>query len=140
MQNQKVLRGFALIAVAMFFGLQAATYRLGTLSKAGAGLFPLLVSGMVGLIGLTMLVQARFEDAEPMTFNVKNIALIMVSLIGFVLTAQYLTMWLAIPYLVFVATLAGTDYSWVRNLKICTALLVMALGFQHFLGLNLHLL
>ena len=140
MRNQKVLRGFALIAVALFFGLQAATYRLGSLSSAGAGLFPLLISGLVGLIGLTMLIQARFEDAEPMAFNIKNIALIMVSLIGFVLIAQHVSMWLAIPYLVFVASLAGSDYSWIRNLKICAALLAMGLGFQYFLGLNLHLL
>lgn len=41
--NQKVMRGLALIAVALFFGVQAWTYHLGTLAKAGAGLFPLMV-------------------------------------------------------------------------------------------------
>ena len=139
MRNQKVLRGFALIAVAMFFGLQAASYHLGSLSSAGAGLFPLLVSSLVGLIGATMLVQARFEAAVPMSFNLKNIGVIMLSLIGFVLIAQHLTMLLAIPYLVFMASLAGVEYSVVRNLKISAVLLGIALAFQQFLGLNLHL-
>lgn len=140
MRNQKVLRGVALIAVAMFFGLQAATYHLGTLAKAGAGLFPLLVSCIVGLIGLAMLVQARFEEAVPMTFNVKNIAVIMAALVGFVLIAQHLSMLLAIPYLVFVSTIAGSDYSVLRNVKISAVLIGIAFAFHHFLGLNLPLL
>ena len=140
MQNQKVLRGFALIAVALFFGLQAASYHVGTLSSAGAGLFPLLVSSLVGLIGVVMLLQARFEAPVPMSFSVKNIGVIMLSLIGFVQIAQHLTMLLAIPYLVFMATLAGSSYSVVRNLKITAALLGIAFAFQQFLGLNLRLL
>lgn len=52
--NQKVMRGPALVAVALFFGVLAAGYHVGTLAKAGAGLFPLMVSGAVGLIGPVM--------------------------------------------------------------------------------------
>lgn len=140
MRNQKVLRGFALIAVALFFGLQAATYHLGTLAKAGAGLFPLMVSGAIGLIGLVMLVQSRFEQVVTMSFSLKNIGVILASLIGFVLISQHLTMLLAIPYLVFVASLAGTRYSVARNLKISGVLIGIAFGFHYFLGLNLPLL
>ena len=129
MRNQKVLRGFALIAVALFFGLQAATYHLGTLASAGAGLFPLM-----------MLVQSRFEPAVHMSFSLKNIGLILASLIGFVLIAKHSTMLLAIPYLVFVASLAGTGYSVLRNLKISVVLIGIAFGFHYFLGLSLPLL
>ncbi len=140
MRNQKVLRGFALIAVALFFGLQAATYHLGTLANAGAGLFPLMVSGVVACIGLVMLVQSRFEPAVHMPFSLKNIGLILASLIGFVLIAKHSTMLLAIPYLVFVASLAGTGYSVLRNLKISVVLIGIAFGFHYFLGLSLPLL
>ena len=139
MANQKVVRGLALIAVAVFFGAQAATYHVGTLARAGAGLFPLMISSLVGLIGLVMLVQARFEEAQPMGFNIKNISLIMVSLIGFVLLAQHLSMLVAIPFLVFVSSLAGSSYSVVRNLKISAVLLAIAFAFHFFLGLNLPL-
>ena len=139
MKNQKVMRGSALIIVALFFGVQAATYHVGTLAHAGAGLFPLMVSGLVGLIGLVMLVQAYFEEPEAMHFNVRNVAIIMASLIGFVLIAEHLKMILAILYLVFMSSLAGTDYSVVRNLKISAVLLAIAFAFHAFLGLNLPL-
>lgn len=138
--NQKVMRGLALIAVALFFGVQAVSYQLGTLARAGAGLFPLMVSGAVGLIGVVMLVQARFEQAEPMHFNLKNIAIIMVSLVGFVLVAQHVGVIAAIVYLVFVSGLAGADYSVVRNLKISAVLIAIAAAFHYLLGLSLPLL
>ena len=137
--NQKVLRGLALIGVALFFGVQAASYHVGSLARAGAGLFPLMVSGVVGLIGAVMLVQARFEAAEPMHFNLKNTAIVLVSLIGFVLIAEHTKVILAIVYLVFVSSLAGSNYSAMRNLKISAVLIVIAFGFHYLLGLNLPL-
>jgi hypothetical protein len=138
--NQKVMRGFALIAVALFFGLQSSRLQLGTMDRAGAGLFPLMVSGAIGLIGLVMLVQARFEAPEPMHFNLKNIGLIMASLVGFVPIAEHLNVLVAIVYLVFVSGLAGTAYSVRRNLQICAVLIAVAAGFHFLLGLNLPLL
>ena len=137
--NQKVMRGLALIAVALFFGVQASRLQLGSFARAGAGLFPLLVSGAVGLIGVVMLVQARFEAAEPMRFDVRNIAIIMVSLIGFVLIAQHLGVIAAVVFLVFVSGLAAAEYSVLRNVKISLALIGMAAGFHYLLGLNLPL-
>jgi hypothetical protein len=125
--------------VAVFFGVQASTYHLGALAKAGAGLFPLMISGAVGLIGLVMLVQARFEQAVPMNFNLKNIAIIIVSLVGFVLMAHHLNVLIAIFYLVFVSGFAGSDYSVQRNLKISAVLMGIAAGFHYLLGLNLPL-
>lgn len=137
--NQKVMRGFGLIAVALFFGVQAAGYKLGSLAHAGAGFFPLMVSVAVGLIGLTMLVQARFEQAVPMRASLKNIGFIMASLVGFVPIAQHLNVVVAIVYLVFLSGLAGADYSVLRNLKISGALVAIAAGFHYLLGLNLPL-
>ena len=139
MANQKVMRGLALIAVALFFGIQAATYHLGTLARAGAGLFPLMVSSIVALIGLLMVVEARFEDPVALHFSVRNTAIVLASLVGFVLIAVHLKMLLAIVYLVFVSTLAGADYSLARNLKICAVLISIAFAFQALLGLNLPL-
>lgn len=138
-RNQKILRGVTLIAVALFFGLQAASYPLGSFAKAGAGMFPLIISAAVGLIGLVMLVQARFEAAEPARFNPKNIAIIMGSLIGFVLIAEHVNTVLAIVFLVFFAGMAGAQPSWVRNVKICVALIGIAAVFHYLLGLSLAL-
>ena len=138
--NQKVMRGLALIAVALFFGVQASRLQLGTFARAGAGMFPLMISGVVALIGVVMLVQARFEAPEPMGFDMKNIAIIMAALIGFVLIAKYLNVLVAIVFLVFVSGLAGIKYDVVRNVKISIALMIMAAIFHYLLGLNLPLL
>ena len=138
--NQKVMRGLALIAVALFFGVQASRLQLGTFARAGAGMFPLMISGVVALIGVVMLVQARFEAPEPMGFDMKNIAIIMAALIGFVLIAKYLNVLVAIVFLVFVSGLAGIKYDAVRNVKISIALMIMAAIFHYLLGLNLPLL
>jgi len=138
--NQKVMRGLALVAVSLFFGIQAYNLQLGTLARAGAGLFPLMISGAVGLIGIVMLIQARFEAPEPMGFGIRNISIIMASLIGFVLIAHFVKVIVAIVYLVFVAGLAAADYSVVRNVKISVVLIGIAACFHYFLGLNLPLL
>jgi hypothetical protein len=139
MSNEKVIRGLVLVGVALFFGVQAATYRLGTFANPGAGLFPLLISGCVGAIGVIMVVRSRFEEAEAMSFGFKNILIVLASLVGFVLIADYLKMIAAVVYLVFVSTLAGADYSVSRNVKICVVLLAIAFAFYRFLGLNLPL-
>ncbi|MCA0240518.1 MAG: tripartite tricarboxylate transporter TctB family protein [Proteobacteria bacterium] len=140
MLNQNLMRGVALIAIALFFGVPAAGYPLGSFARAGAGLFPLMISVVLGLIGLAMVVKSRFIAPEAMHFNVRNMAIILASLIGFVLIADHLKMLLAVVYLVFVSALAGDGYSWRRNLKISAVLIAIAFAFRYFLGLQLPLL
>jgi hypothetical protein len=48
-------------------------------------------------------------------------------------------MTVAIVFMVFVATLAGSNYSWKRNVKISIGLVLMALVFAKLLGMNLPL-
>lgn len=139
-RDKNVLRGLTLIGVALFFGLQAAGYPMGSFARAGAGLFPLMVSGAVGLIGLILLAKARFEQPEPMHFNAKNIAVILASLVGFVLIAQHLNTVLAIVYLVFLAGMAGAEPSMKRSARISVVLVGVAAAFHYLLGLSLPLL
>jgi len=140
MPNRLLIRGFLLIAIALCFGVPAATYHVGDFFHAGPGLFPLLVSCVVGAIGLAMVVQSRIEQSESLAIGFKNIAIVLASLIGFVVIADHLKAIPAIVYLVFVSTLAGTDYSVRRNLMICAVLVVIAFAFSTLLGLNLPLI
>ena len=61
------------------------------------------------------------------------------TLIGFALISEYVNMILGIIFMVFVAALAGTNYSVVRNVKIAGALIAVAFVFQKGLGLQLPL-
>jgi len=139
MNDRNLVRGLFLIAIALAFGLASLRYPIGQFSRAGPGLFPLLVSSLLFLIGLTTVVRSHFVERVQLNFNVKNIALILSSLGGFALISEHLNMIAGIVFMVFCASFAGTSYSVVRNLKVSAGLIAVAFAFQKLLGLNLPL-
>jgi len=140
MVNSQAIRGIFLILISTAFGLSSLDYKIGQFSKAGPGLFPLVISGMLLLIGLAMVIQSRFITSEPMQFNLSKISIIIVSLCGFAVLSNYLNMSAGIFFLVFVSTSAGQNYSAIRNVKIFIGLWLIAFAFKQFLGLNLPLI
>jgi hypothetical protein len=139
MNDRNLVRGLFLIAIALAFGLGSLRYPIGQFSHAGPGLFPLLVSCLLFLVGLITAVRSRFVERVHLSFNMKNIAIILSSLCGFVVISELLNMILGIVFMVFCASFAGASYSVVRNLKISAGLVVVAFAFQKLLGLNLPL-
>lgn len=128
------------MAIALIFGLVSLKYKIGEFSRAGPGLFPLLVSCLVFLIGLLTVVRARFVKPVPLNYNMKNIALVLSGLCGFAVLSEHLNMIAGIVFLVFCVSFAGTSsYSVVRNLKISAGLLAIAFMFRYLLGLQLPL-
>ena len=140
MLKQSLARGIFLGVVALIFAVNALRYPVGELARAGPGLFPLIVSGLLLLLAALTIVQSRLEASQPLSFDLKNIALIMVSLVLFVVTSELVNMAAAIVVLVFVAGIAAADYSWKRSLKIAAALVLVAFAFQRLLGLDLRLM
>ena len=138
-KNRNFVRGLFLMAIALLFGVVARNYSVGELSRSGPGLFPLMVSSFLFVIGLLTVVRSRFVAPVPLDYNVKNIALILLSLAGFAVISEHLNMILAIVFLVFCSTFAGTSYSVVRNIKIALGLIAVAFAFKNFLGLSLPL-
>lgn len=138
--NRTLARGVFLVAISLFFGLSSLQYQVGAFSHAGPALFPLMVSGLLLLIGVATVIQARFAAGERVEFNVRNVALVLTSLTGFVLLSQFMNMTAGIVFMVFCSTFAGTSYSVVRNLKISIGLLVIAFVMSKGLGVNLPLL
>jgi NADH:ubiquinone oxidoreductase subunit K len=127
------------MAIAVVFGLGSLNYTIGQFSRSGPGLFPLMVSCLLFLIGLIGVVRSRFVKPVQLSYNLKNIAVILLGLCGFVLISQRLNMIVAIVFLVFCLSFAGTSYSPVRNLKISAGLIVVAFMFRTLLGLQLPL-
>ena len=137
--NRNFVRGLCLMAIALVFGGVSFNYTLGELSRSGPGLFPLLVSSFLFVIGVLTVVRSHFVDPVPLDYSIKNIAIILVSLVGFSVISQFVNMILGIVFLVFCSTLAGTSYSLVRNVKIAIGLIAVAFAFKQFLGLSLPL-
>lgn len=139
MLNQNLVRGLFLAAVALFFATEALRLKVGDFSRAGPGLFPLMVSGFLLVLAALTVVQSRFRAPVSLHFSVKNIALIMLGLCGFVVASKYLNMLVGIVLMVFLAGFAATTYSWKRNVQVSIGLIVVAFAFQRLLGLNLRL-
>jgi hypothetical protein len=140
MTDRNLVRGLFLIAISLAFGLASARYPIGEFSRPGPGLFPLIVSSLLFLIGLLTVVRSRFVERVHLKFNMKNIAIILGSLCGFALLSEHLNMILGIAFMVFFASFAGTaSYSVKRNLKVAAGLIAVALAFQKLLGFNLPL-
>ena len=139
LNNRNFVRGLCLMAIALVFGGLSFNYTLGELSRSGPGLFPLMVSSFLFIIGVLTVVRSHFVDPVPLDYSVKNIAIILLSLVGFSVISQYVNMILGIIFLVFCSTLAGTSYSLVRNVKIAVGLVAVAFAFKQFLGLSLPL-
>jgi len=139
MKDQNLVRGLFLAAISLAFGLGALRYPLGDLARAGPGLFPFMVSGLLFVIAVVTIVRSRFVAPVPLNFSLKNIALLLFALCGFAVVSKLLNMTVGIVFMVFVASFAATSYSWQRNLKISIGLIAVAFAFQKLLGLNLPL-
>jgi hypothetical protein len=139
MNNRNLVKGLFLIAISLAFGLGSLRYPMGAFARAGPGLFPLLVSSLLFLVGVAVVLRSLLAERVPITFNIRNIALILASLAGFALFSLHLNMIVGIVFMVFCAALAGTSYSVVRNLKIAGVLIAVALAFQKLLGVQLPL-
>lgn len=140
MNDRNLARGLFLLAFSLVFGLQSMRYPIGDFSRAGPGLFPLMVSGLLGLIAVATLVRSFFVARQAVQFNLKNISIILGSLCSFAFVSEHVNMIAGIVVMVFLASFAGTArYSIARNLKIALGLVLMALAFQKLLGFNLPL-
>ena len=139
MNNRHLVRGLFLVALSLAFGIGALQYRLGSFDRAGPGLFPLMVSSLLLLIGIATIVRSRYLERVPLEFNYRNIAIILASLCGFAIVSLYLKMIAGIVFMVFCASFAGGHFSFWRNVKIAAGLIAIALIFQKLLGFNLPL-
>ncbi len=139
MNNRNLVRGIVLMLLALGFGLPSIHYSLGTLGRAGPGMFPFIVSCMLFVIGAITVVQSRLVAPVPLGFQLRNIAIILGSLCGFALLSHLVNMTLGIVFLVFASGFAANTYSVSRNVKIALVLVAIAFGFQYLLGLNLPL-
>lgn len=139
MIDRNLARGLFLMAISLAFGLTSLKYPIGDFARAGPGLFPAVVSFMLFLIGVATVVRSRYVEKTRLELNPRNIAIILGSLCAFAVVTLFVNMIAAIVAMVFIATLAGKDYSWTRNVKISIGLVAMAFMFARLLGMNLPL-
>jgi hypothetical protein len=140
MNNLNLVRGVFLVAISLAFGLTSFGYKIGDFSRAGPGLFPAVVSGLLFLIGIASVIKARYVKPVPIDYSFRNIVIIIVSLAGFAFISEHINMLVGIFFLAFSASYAGRNNSLKRNIKIGIGLSLVACGFKFLLHLNLPLI
>jgi len=88
--NRKDLgAGLVFIAIGAFFGLQASGLDLGTRLKMGPGMFPLILSGLLVLLGAIIILRG-LGTATPASTPVpwRGLALVLLAPVVFGLTAR----------------------------------------------------
>ena len=138
--DRNLLKGLLLALLALVFGVGALRYyAIGSFERPGPGFFPLMVSGLLFVLGAGMVARSRLIERVPMYFNLKNLLIILGSLAAFAALSAYVNMLAGIVALVFLSTVAGTSYSIRRNAMIAAVLVGIAFVFQKGLGLQLPL-
>jgi hypothetical protein len=131
--TKDVSAGLLFIAIAALFAFGTLELELGTARKLGPGAFPLMLSGVLGLLGLIIMAKGfRNPVAHEMTLPWRGILLIALAPILFGLTVRGVGMVAAIAIVVAVSAYSSRRMS----LKLAAALIV---GLTLFCVLVFHI-
>ncbi len=126
--------GFAVAAI-----LAARGYSLGTAGKMGPGYFPLLLGGVLGVLGLILVGRSLALDGEPLPpIHIFPIAVIAVAVCLFGALIEPLGVVIALAVLTVVTAWAGPEFRLMQTVALAAALIVFSIGvFVYLLGLPL---
>lgn len=140
--NRKDLSaGLLFVAIAALFAAGTIDLDLGTPLKLGPGAFPLLLAGVLALLGLIIVAKAfRAPGADIVAMPWRGIALIVVAPIVFGLTVRGLGLAAAIALVVAVSAYASRRMSWKLAIALIVGLTIFCvLVFHVGLGLPVRL-
>jgi hypothetical protein len=141
--NRKDLSaGLLFIAIAALFALGTIDLDLGTPLKLGPGAFPLLLAGVLALLGLIIVANAfRTPGADVVSVPWRGMLLIVVAPIVFGLTVRDLGLAAAIALVVAISAFASRRMSWKLAIALIIGLTVFCvLVFHVGLGLPVRLI
>jgi len=133
--------GLLFIAIAALFAFGTRELDMGTPVRLGPGAFPLLLAGILGLLGLIIVVQAfRNPVTHAMVMPWRGIILIIIAPILFGLTVRGLGLVASIALIVIVSAYASHRMSHILAVALTIGLtLFCVLIFNVGLGLPLRL-
>ncbi|WP_134724384.1 tripartite tricarboxylate transporter TctB family protein [Paracoccus luteus] len=135
--NTDLIAGVFLMATGLFFGWQALGLELGTSLRMGPGYFPLVLSGLLVLIGLLVLLKAFGREDEPFGLIAwRGIMFILPAPVFFGLTVRGLGFVPALFVTTLIASQASMRMRPLPALGLAVAVTILAtLVFSYGLGL-----
>jgi Tripartite tricarboxylate transporter TctB family len=135
--------GLLFIAIGLAFAIGAANYPLGSAVRMGAGYFPLILGGLMAVLGLIITVsslRATNKDEGIGAFAFTPLLLILGAIVLFGVLVQPLGLIPATVLLVVVGALGGGEFRLKEVAILAVVLVAMAVGiFYYGLGLPFHL-
>jgi len=113
--SKNLVSGSIFLAAAMIFGIASASYGFGTPARIGPGLFPLILSAILGVFGLIILISGLQKDA-PLIGRLpwRSIALIVASPLVLVGCVEYIGLIPSTALLAFVGSFASNSMTFRR--------------------------
>lgn len=139
-----IASGLLLVAAALFFGLIGfAQLPLGTSFRMGPGYFPVLLSGLLAVIGLAIAGRAvgRSSEASAVRIPWRGILLTSAATVAFALVVPAYGLVPALVTAILLSAFASRRMSWPLALGLAAGLtLFSALLFRYGLGVPVPLL
>jgi hypothetical protein len=131
------LAGLLFTGFGLFFGVQSSSLELGTAVRMGPGYFPLLLSGILTLLGLAILASAvNKAGGEPGAYAWRGMIFILPAPVFFGLTVQGLGFVPSIFLTTIIAAMASLKMKLPAALLLALAVtLFSTLVFSYGLGL-----
>lgn len=143
MQIRKdLLAGIIFIGFSVLFAATAlSSLKLGTPTRMGPGFFPLVLAGLLGLIGLVILVRGIIREGDVIgSVPWRGLIAIMATPIVFGLTIRGLGLVPSLVLTVLVASLANDQLKPLNILIVAAAITAFCVAVFHYgLGLSIPL-
>src|SRR6478736_5477597 len=141
--SDDTVSGLLFIALAVFFAATAyRTLEIGSFSLMGPGLFPILVSALLAIIGIAVIFTGRRIDEQPKHFPVPGRALFFIigAPVVFALTVRSLGLVPALFLSIAMAVLASRKIGFVKGALIVIGMTAFCVAvFSYGIGLTAQL-
>ncbi|BET27214.1 putative tricarboxylic transport membrane protein [Limnobacter thiooxidans] len=125
---------YLIIGVAALY--MAGDYEMGTAIVMGPGYFPVVLSGLLIVIGLISLIRSFIVEGEPLQgFAFSKIIFVTLSIVAFALLVEGAGLAIAVIAVFFISALASKFFNWKFTLGIalgaavfCSLVFVKGLG------------
>lgn len=138
--NRKDLSaGLIFILIAVFFGVQASDLAMGTRLRLGPGVFPLILAGLLALLGIIIIIRGLKEaDTPSHPVPWRGLALVSAAPVVFGLTARGLGFVPSIILVILLTAFASRRMKPLLAVALAGGLTVFCVGLFYY-GLRLPL-
>jgi hypothetical protein len=120
--------GVMFVSVGLFFAAWAiANYQMGTAVRMGPAYFPVLLGGLLAVLGAAVLLGSLVIDGPGVDrFNFRPLLLIVAANLAYAYAIKPLGVVLATVALVFIAAFGGHEFKWKEVLVLTVVLIIFS--------------